>query len=58
MKEREESLRPLLQTVQDIEKKAKEDIKRIWEEESKKIEEIEKMLRTGEVGGSKKETLL
>ena len=58
MRKRKESLRPLLQKLQDIDKKAKEDIKRIWGEEMRKIEEIEKMLRTREVEGSEKETLL
>ena len=58
MKEREETLHPLLQNIKDIEKKVKEDIKRITEEEKEKIKEIEEMVRTGEVGGSNKETLL
>ena len=49
--EREETLRPLLKKIEDIEKQAKKDIKRIWREATKKIEEIEEMLRTEEVGG-------
>ena len=58
MREREETLRPLLKNIQDIQQKAKEDIKRIWREEKEKIKEIDKMIRTGEVGGKKEETLL
>ena len=58
LREREDNLRPLLQKVKRIKNKAKEDINRILEEEGKKIKEIEKMLRTGEVKGSEKETLL
>ena len=54
MREREQTLRPLLQNIQEIEKKTEEDIKRVWEEEKEKIEEIEEMIRTGEVGGKKK----
>ena len=53
MREREQTLRPLLQNIQEIEKKTKEDIKRVWEEEKEKIKEIEEMIRTGEVGERK-----
>ena len=55
---RDQYIRSLLERIQKIEKECKEEIKRVFKEEMDKIGEIGEMLKTGEIGGERQDSLL